>query len=175
MMRQEVKLSFYCNQDWNKMQLSDKGRFCQHCFKEVIDYTSFSRQEVLQKLNSEGEVCGRFKPEQIDASLIKPIEFKAKIKLFTFLSSLVFSSKAIASNTNLFPGNRTEQHLRDEDTRNKQMFFYSEKNSSSEYELKPDKPFLRTSKRQFYWTRKFPFVKAVRRNVMGWKGPRSKF
>ncbi len=66
-----------CNEDWNTMSPSAKGRFCSSCEKTVIDFTGMSRLEIgayLKEHISSG-VCGHIKKSQLDQIVLKiPVE-----------------------------------------------------------------------------------------------------
>jgi TonB family protein len=64
----KTKLQFACQEDWNKMKVGLVSRHCEHCKKDVFDFTKLSRQEVLLYLleNRDKQVCARILPSQID-------------------------------------------------------------------------------------------------------------
>lgn len=58
-----------CHENWGKMSPTEKGKFCQSCSKEVIDFTKKSKEDVIHYLENykgEGQTCGQFRAEQID-------------------------------------------------------------------------------------------------------------
>jgi hypothetical protein len=56
-----------CHESWNKMSTTEKGRYCQVCTKEVVDFTSKSQPEIVNILQqSQGNTCGRFKISQLN-------------------------------------------------------------------------------------------------------------
>ena len=57
-----------CSESWNKMKIGVDSRFCDHCSKNVIDFTNKSRQEILEYLlvNYNKKVCGRVLTSQLD-------------------------------------------------------------------------------------------------------------
>lgn len=56
-----------CHENWGKMSPTEKGRFCKVCTKEVVDFTSKSKQEIIQHLTTaEGKTCGQFSVSQLD-------------------------------------------------------------------------------------------------------------
>ncbi len=61
----KLDLVFPCNQDMNKMTDTEKGKFCSQCDKEVIDFTTWEKDDILQYL-SKNKSCGMFKNEQLD-------------------------------------------------------------------------------------------------------------
>ena len=55
-----------CAKNWEDMELSQKGKFCNSCEKEVTDFTSYRTDELKNYFKSQkGKVCGRFTDLQI--------------------------------------------------------------------------------------------------------------
>lgn len=49
-----------CNEDWNGMEPTEQGRFCNSCQKPVIDFTHFTDQQLQEYfLQHPFPVCGR--------------------------------------------------------------------------------------------------------------------
>ena len=59
-----------CHEDWNKMNTTEKGKFCGVCTKEVIDFTSNSDEEIVKHFTNHGNTCGRFLETQLNRKLI---------------------------------------------------------------------------------------------------------
>jgi len=57
-----------CQEDWDKMKIGLNSRFCDSCTKSVMDFTSMSREEIIDYLaaNKDKKVCGRFNQSQLD-------------------------------------------------------------------------------------------------------------
>jgi hypothetical protein len=62
-----------CHEDWDKMIPDEKGRFCEHCSKTVIDFTSMPPAEIKHFfLENRGKsICGRIKQSQLDGIVIQ--------------------------------------------------------------------------------------------------------
>ena len=60
-----------CHEDWNAMIPSDRGRFCNACTTQVVDFTKMSSDEIRDYLSKNTNVCGRFKNEQLDSVIIQ--------------------------------------------------------------------------------------------------------
>lgn len=60
-----------CHEDWNLMIPSDRGRFCNACTTQVVDFTNMSSDEIRDYLSKNTNVCGRFKNEQLDSVIIQ--------------------------------------------------------------------------------------------------------
>jgi hypothetical protein len=54
-----------CHQDWDQMKTLEKGKFCEQCQKDVIDFTSSSRDTIIKVVRRESKICGRFTPDQL--------------------------------------------------------------------------------------------------------------
>lgn len=78
-----------CHESWDTMTPTEKGRFCQLCTKEVIDFTKSSDEQIIKHLNSNGNVCGRFSGKQLNRDLT--LTRKEQTNYFSFLFSGLFS------------------------------------------------------------------------------------
>lgn len=97
-----------CQQDWNNMQTSEHGRFCEHCQENVVDFTTMSDEAIIQFLKiNPFTPCARFNARQLNrplspiSKLTTRVRFvKAKIAaiILTLLSpKIVFSQDKNAS------------------------------------------------------------------------------
>ncbi|MEO7046394.1 MAG: carboxypeptidase regulatory-like domain-containing protein [Ferruginibacter sp.] len=79
---QHIRLSIPtpCHEDWNKMLPVDKGRFCNACAKQVVDFSTMSDAQVLNYFSNlkNESVCGRTYPDQLDRVMIAPAKEKRK-------------------------------------------------------------------------------------------------
>lgn len=58
-----------CHEDWNKMTVTEKGKHCMVCEKEVIDFTKLSNYQIVKRIENKENVCGRFKKNQLNTPL----------------------------------------------------------------------------------------------------------
>lgn len=59
-----------CHENWDKMNPTEKGRFCLSCNKEVIDFTLMTDAEILSHLQKkQGSTCGNFFNDQLQRPL----------------------------------------------------------------------------------------------------------
>jgi hypothetical protein len=59
-----------CHENWNKMSVTEQGRFCLACKKEVIDFSAMTDQEILRHISSAVTgVCGRADNSQLNRAL----------------------------------------------------------------------------------------------------------
>lgn len=63
-----------CQENWQTMTPMEKGRFCDSCQKQVFDFTKSSDREILQKFNSDKNICGRFLKTQLERDISVPKE-----------------------------------------------------------------------------------------------------
>ena len=69
-MKYKITIPEPCHEDWNKMTPQEKGRFCDKCEKCVIDFTGLSTQQMFNHINSGKDLCGRFRPDQLNRDLV---------------------------------------------------------------------------------------------------------
>ncbi|MCF6402279.1 carboxypeptidase-like regulatory domain-containing protein [Chitinophaga filiformis] len=56
-----------CSENWEEMTPTEKGRFCLNCQKTVIDFSAMGDRQVVEVINgTQGQVCGRFYPQQLN-------------------------------------------------------------------------------------------------------------
>ncbi|MBC7588215.1 MAG: T9SS type A sorting domain-containing protein [Chitinophagaceae bacterium] len=102
-----LQITAPCNEDWNKMTNSEKGRFCDSCSSQVIDFTVLTDHQVLAYLAAaNGKVCGRFNADQLNRGLQDTSIRKKKIWHWALagFTSLFFASKG-------FSQGELEKHL----------------------------------------------------------------
>lgn len=105
MKKQSYKLNIEnpCGQDWDLMTQNHIGKYCSHCSKTVIDFTSLSDKEVLDIISQTSDkVCGRLTKEQIDRPFLykQPMAFSKFYNLLTGIILLFTSEKAFANERN---------------------------------------------------------------------------
>ncbi|OXA87645.1 carboxypeptidase-like regulatory domain-containing protein [Flavobacterium hercynium] len=75
-MAQKIKISIPepCHENWQKMTVTEKGRFCSSCKKNVTDFTRASDREILLAYNKDENLCGRFNVSQLNRKISVPKE-----------------------------------------------------------------------------------------------------
>ncbi len=63
----ENHFSFKCPMNWDEMEASDNGRFCNRCRKEVYDLTNCSIDEVIALQRKHGSICASIRVAQVAA------------------------------------------------------------------------------------------------------------
>ncbi|QHI34834.1 TonB-dependent receptor SusC [Kordia antarctica] len=84
----KVSIPEPCHEDWNNMTPTDKGKFCDVCTKEVVDFTSKSDEEIIKHSLKHKNLCGRFHASQLDRKLI--IYRKERNHWLSYAASLLF-------------------------------------------------------------------------------------
>lgn len=110
-MHHPIQIPEPCNEDWNAMKIGVQSRFCASCTKDVIDFTLYSKQEIVEyfMLQEHKKICGRFKVSQLDfaytemetiATKLQKKYSKTSMALFvvTFTTALLSSCTSTSSN-----------------------------------------------------------------------------
>lgn len=122
-MKISIEIPKACGENWEHMTVSQLGKFCQVCKKEVIDFTNTTDAELLQKIKSGQKICGRFKQSQLSRDL-KPNNSKTNWKQLAvaagFTSVLAIAAPANAQKTS---------------TKTEQLEKTSEKNSEEKHSI----------------------------------------
>ncbi|XZF13522.1 hypothetical protein ACTHGU_17215 [Chitinophagaceae bacterium MMS25-I14] len=83
-----------CSQSWDKMTLADKGRFCDHCCKTVIDFSQMSDAAILQYIQqATNGICGRFTAEQLN----RPLHTSQQLQHFPYRLLYAFLSLGLTA------------------------------------------------------------------------------
>lgn len=78
-----------CHENWLEMSVTEKGRFCSNCQKDVIDFINSSDREILSAYNKSKNLCGQFRESQLDRDIIIPKE-KKSIWMISVASIIAF-------------------------------------------------------------------------------------
>jgi hypothetical protein len=71
-----------CQEDWNAMTPNAKGRHCDSCAKTVIDFTNWQTHDIVTKLQTTPNVCGRFIDTQLNVPIPTSESFVKQIAYF---------------------------------------------------------------------------------------------
>ena len=162
----QIKMTFICDQDWDSMSPTAKGRYCDVCKREVLDYTDKS----VKNIKREDDLCGRFNIDQVDPCIIRPIQVPRQLKSFGFISAFLLSIFSKASFAQVSQGNKTEQVASATPVAKDSTAISCETDEEEELDTAPDTtraPFLITNKRRYYWSNRFPFIVSKRNRLMG--------
>ena len=114
----QISIPTPCHENWAEMTPADKGRFCASCQKNVIDFTKASDREIANIFRQQGNVCGRFRNDQLNRDLIIP---KEKSSLWAAASAAIISFITLGSHEVLAqePVNIVQSPILNEETVNK--------------------------------------------------------
>lgn len=64
----QLQIQEPCTQSWSGMTPDDRGRFCGACSKTVVDFSSYTDQQLIEFFTERRteRVCGQFKAGQLD-------------------------------------------------------------------------------------------------------------
>jgi hypothetical protein len=167
-------LGISCSQEWENMPDHDAGKYCNACSKPVLDFTDWSRSEIIGYFKSYPKTCGMFKREDVDTSII-PVNYPSVRKPMFILGLVTFlgiHSEGFAQSTPV----KTSLSGTDSGSKNNQPAPVSF-SDSVEYIDENGCPVLKVEKKKivkknyrrkgFYLSRRFPFVHRKSRRLMG--------
>ncbi|RZJ72943.1 carboxypeptidase-like regulatory domain-containing protein [Flavobacterium sp.] len=65
-----IEIPTPCHENWSEMSPVEKGRFCNSCQKNVIDFTKSTDAQIAVYFAQNKNVCGRFRQSQLERELI---------------------------------------------------------------------------------------------------------
>ena len=96
----KLKIAEPCSENMALMTQAEKGKFCDRCQKEVVDFTGYSDAELLNYFSNTGNnQCGKLMPYQLDRTIsnLPPKERTVFPKLvFSSLIALFSTKNAVA-------------------------------------------------------------------------------
>lgn len=73
MKKLQLILTNPCSENWDDMQASKAGRFCDKCEKHIVDLTQKSDAELIDFFKKKKEnICGRLLPTQLHRNIVIP-------------------------------------------------------------------------------------------------------
>jgi hypothetical protein len=106
-----------CHENWNAFTPTRKGGFCQSCSKEVIDFTRYTDEQVIDYFKSRPQnTCGRFRPNQLKTyTLVEPKTTPRLGWLSLFLGGIMLFFTSRFTQAQSLPKTNTEQiHVKGE-------------------------------------------------------------
>lgn len=101
-MKHQITVPKPCHENWNRMTATQKGKFCNSCNKEVIDFTKLTDLEITNKISKGSNICGRFKEAQLDRDLnILQKSNISKVVASLALVSVISVTEPIIPQTNI--------------------------------------------------------------------------
>ena len=91
-----------CHEKWEQMSPNQNGKHCQSCAKNVIDFTSFTQEEIEQFLKNNPHACGRFYKHQISRNTLTSLASQSQLKYACSLLLVALSSNQLYSQDTLY-------------------------------------------------------------------------
>ncbi len=91
-----IRIPEPCHEDWAKMTVTEKGKFCDVCTKEVVDLTSKADEELVKILTKSKNTCGRVKKSQLDREV--KLERKSGQSLAPLAASMLLPLTLFSNN-----------------------------------------------------------------------------
>lgn len=86
-----------CHEDWSRMTPTQKGRHCMVCEKEVIDFTNYTDETLVQLAHAGNNLCGRFKKTQLGREIV--MERKSNFSFYSLAASLIMPFTLLTNNS----------------------------------------------------------------------------
>ncbi|WHT40444.1 carboxypeptidase-like regulatory domain-containing protein [Myroides sp. mNGS23_01] len=86
-----------CSEDWNQMTPLEKGRYCAVCEKQVLDFSGYTKGDLIKEVSSKGEICGRMPTRFLHPTgdeAIKPLGLKFNGIVAAAVNLLVLTTTA---------------------------------------------------------------------------------
>jgi len=102
-----IQIPHPCEAKASDMSPTERGNFCKHCQKEVVDFTCMSDSEIIAFMKAQsGRTCGTFREDQLNRPLIYAAP-KRRTALFGGFMSLLAVASPLAGQADPPP---IEQH-----------------------------------------------------------------
>jgi hypothetical protein len=117
-----LEVSQPCHEDWSKMTASQKGRFCDSCQKEVIDFTAMTDSQIIdffQNYTPNQSLCGHldnriagrlFERRPIATVAYQPAFWRKWAAILALSTGILGSTPVQATNFTL-PQRQTALHI----------------------------------------------------------------
>lgn len=89
---ENLRIEQPCTENWNEMNATKKGAFCNKCTTEVIDFSAMTTEEIKQEFKklSSNHFCSRFKKDQL-SELNNDFIYWQNSQPRSFQSTMLFS------------------------------------------------------------------------------------
>ena len=86
-----------CHEDWGQMDLTERGKICNACKTEVIDFSKYSESNLIHFFeNHQGSVCGRINVEKLNTAILLSPESNLS-GLYKWVAGLMFIFLSVVS------------------------------------------------------------------------------
>ncbi len=165
----KTKYGLECDQNWDAMSVISSGcRNCEHCSKPVTDFTSWSREAIVDHYKKNPKACGVFNTDQLDVPVFT-FDLRSPVKTMRAMAAIVF----VFIFTNLKAQEKQQTEVRTEQVTKecKPLSFYDVGNGIrtdvDPEGSKQNTPEVKKIKRKkFFLSWRFPFIHK-RKTIMG--------
>lgn len=85
-----IQIENPCHEKWDLMTPMEKGKFCENCKKQIIDYRSYSDKALISVIQSKKEpICGLFSSFQLNRPLVESYQYKSTSQMAYWGLSLI--------------------------------------------------------------------------------------
>lgn len=90
-----------CQQRWQDMEAENTGQFCASCQKTVVDFSSLTDLELIERLaRKSSSTCGRFRASQLNRKLtVSAPALQPPIRLFGLLTAGLLGYQTVQADT----------------------------------------------------------------------------
>ncbi len=110
-----IRIPEPCHEKWHEMSPTEKGRFCQVCTKEVVDFSHKSDEQIIKYADQNDNLCGRFHSSQLDRKLT--LNRKERNGFLSYAASLLLPITLLFSNESFSQGKPTKVEQTEKDYR----------------------------------------------------------
>ena len=165
-------MKFTCNQDWDSMNRTSGGAFCDLCKKNVRDFTSSSIETIIKEHSNKEDVCGLYNIEQVDPNIVAPVKDVFSNRFLVLITSLTLglTTKSLQAqrNTPKVEQNQTTDSAKQKNITSKTIEKHvCDKNCECEELDANGNSYRRVNRRKLYFTKRLPFVRYKRHIVVG--------
>ncbi|BDD08083.1 hypothetical protein FUAX_05150 [Fulvitalea axinellae] len=96
-----LKLNNPCDEKWENMKPNRKGRYCDLCSKNIIDFTGLNQTEISEIIEKPGKrICARLTRSQLNAPIFSPgNDFKLNLPKSNVAAGLIIASALTVGQT----------------------------------------------------------------------------
>lgn len=111
----QINIPQPCQEDWSKMTPQEQGRFCDSCQKCVVDFTSYSDEELYKYLqqHKNEQVCGRVKSTQLNRPITLPVQPHSTLYKWIIAAGLALVISAVPDSPAFAQAPHTQEHVQD--------------------------------------------------------------
>ncbi len=97
-MKYIIQIPEPCNENWDEMTPTEKGRYCGVCKKEIYDFTNLTDRELVDRLENNKNVCAKYRKSQLNKDLYSNKNTGiSKVGLLVSITSILsFSQQSFA-------------------------------------------------------------------------------